>query len=98
MVPNLHISRSAAFPLRIYGGASCTTFFLFCNSRFNAVDASFSIFYFGACPAFSNVPYKTSYARNMFASLLVFVGSTKIVFFSYACNNSPIAGECEASS
>ena len=87
------------FLLWICGCNNCTDVFLFYNSHFNAADASLYIMSnFGACSAFSNVPYKTSYARNMFASLLVFVGSTKIVFFSYACNNSPIAGECEASS
>ena len=59
----------------------------FVNSRFNDVDASFSIiFNFVACPAFSNVYYKISYARNISASLLVLMGFTKIEFLSYAYN------------
>ena len=38
----------------------------------------------GVYPAFSNVSYKTSYACNMSASLLVLVGYTKTSFVSYA--------------
>ena len=42
------------------------------------------MFNFGAYPKIFNVSYKASYARNMYESLLVLVGSTKIVILSYA--------------
>ena len=57
----------------------------FCDKRFNAVDAILYImFKFETCPAFYNVYYKTSYACNISASLLVLIGSTKIEVVSYA--------------
>ena len=57
----------------------------FLYQSLNAVDASLYImFNFGACPEFSNVSYNKSYFRNMSASLLVLMGSTKISFVSYA--------------
>ena len=78
------ISRSAVFILWVCGGASFTTVILFCKSCVNAAGASLSIiFNFGACPPFSNVSYKTSYARNMYVSILVLMVSTKISFVSY---------------
>ena len=74
-------ARYAAFIVWICGGASFTTALLCCISRFKAVDASFTtMINFGACPTFSNVLYKTSYACNMSVSLLVLMGSTKISF------------------
>ena len=79
------IGHSAAFLMGICGGASCTTVLLFCNSCFISADALFSImFNFGACPAFSNVSYNTSYERNMHVSIIVFMGYTLIVLLSYA--------------
>ena len=83
-VLNDYIAHSDAFFMWIFSGANCNTFLLFCNSHFNAVDASLSImFNFGACPEFSNISYNTSYICNMSASLLVLMGSTKITFVSY---------------
>ena len=61
------------------GGANCITVILFLNSQYNSVDASLSImFNICACPTFSNASYKTS--------LLVLIGSTKIISVSYAYN------------
>ena len=55
------------------------------NNAFNTVDASLYImFNVGACTAFYNVSYKTSYERNMSASILVLIGCTKTEFLLYA--------------
>ena len=81
----MRIAHSDAFLLWICGGSIFSTILLFYNSRFHANHASLSImFNFGAYPAFSNVSYKISYERNMSVSLLVFMGSIKIVFVSYS--------------
>ena len=81
-VLNVPIARFTTFILWMCGGASYTTVLLFCNIRFNAADDPLSImFHFVACPAFAYVLYKTSYACNMSASLLVLMGSTKFDFF-----------------
>ena len=78
-VLNVCIAHSAVFILWICGGASCTTVLSFCKSNLNSVDNSLSKTYnFGACPAFFNLSYKTSYACNMSVSLLAFMGSTNI--------------------
>ena len=78
-------SRFCCIFLWICGGDSCATVLIVCNSRFNSVDASFYIMFdFCACPTFYNVSYKKFYARNMFASLLVLMGSKNISFVSYA--------------
>ena len=75
----VRIASSTAFILWLCGGARCITVRFFCNIHFKAEDASFSImFNFGTCPAFSNVLYETYYAHNIYVSLLVLVGSTKI--------------------
>ena len=42
------------------------------------------MFNFGACPAFSNLYYKISYARNMSVSINILMGSTNIGFVLYA--------------
>ena len=81
----MHIARFAAFLVWIFCGDSCTTVLIFCSGRFNAVYASLSImFNSGVCPTFYNVSDKTSYARNMSASLLFLMVSAKISFVSYA--------------
>ena len=64
-------------------------FFFFVNRIFSAFDASLStILNFGACTTVSNVSYNVSYARKMYVSLLDLIGSTKILFESYAYNIS----------
>ena len=69
------------------GGVYFTTVIIFCDNCFNDFDHSLPIiFNLGACTTFYNVSYKTSYVRNMYASLLVLIGSTKIVFVSYVYN------------
>ena len=82
---NMPIAHSTAFILWVCGGTSFTTVFIFCNSCFNFVDASFFIvFNFGAFTEFSHMSYTMLYARNMSVSLLVLLGYANISFLSYA--------------